>query len=519
MSEKISEFIVDPVVTDDGLLTYVKNGQNFSIKQSDYVAQLGVTGSLEQDGALTGTPVLEIDGTTNKIRNIEASVGLFSQVSPENGIKLITKLLPSTGGVQTLFNETTAPQFRSILAGSGISVSQSGENILISESGIPVSTKTIPINQLSDFPAAVSGVITLAADTEYFLTGDITTSDRFVMQSNTVLSGPDILIGMLAYTGTGDMFTAVDATCKVKDIQLQFLTANQCFNVSNSAGNEGTDSLILDRIATAGTKLGTLTSLANMQILQSSLSFISVDGFTYAGTGWNTLLFSDFTATLSAGTLIDLGSAVFERVSIRQYSADIASGTTFLSGLAGSGNINANGAGSLFLGRFDGPGTILSGITVDDARWDYLLNDDLPDTRTEGLLSMQANLTPTVIISTGVGELVAGTWVVESTSRMTGTTAGRVTYDGARDDRLPITSSVTVEPVSGGTQLMGACIAINGVVIPNSLRTGAAAPNGPTSLTIPWQETFSTTDFVEVFVSNESGTTNVLASSAIHRIN
>lgn len=186
--------------------------------------------------------------------------------------------------------------------------------------------------------------------------------------------------------------------------------------------------------------------------------------------------------------------------------------------LAGVNNISlvGNMTESVLAGLAFAPGS----LTTDDPEVVSSGNTFIPDSRPDGLLSMQANATPTVIASAGVGVLVAGIWVVEETSQMTGTTGGRLTYDVSdKSAKLPITASLTIEPVSGGTQSMGAMVAIDGVVVANSLRTSSASPGSPTSITIPWQEDFTNSKFVEVFVSNESGTTNVLVSSAIHRVN
>jgi hypothetical protein len=166
-----------------------------------------------------------------------------------------------------------------------------------------------------------------------------------------------------------------------------------------------------------------------------------------------------------------------------------------------------------------GDGTALNNISNDDDSWQFLLNDNIGDTHPDGLLSMQGNATNTTIGSAGVGVLAAGTWVVEFDSQGTGTTAGRFTYSGVRPVHLPLTAAITIEPTTGGSQVMGAMIAINGVAVANSLRTGTASSGNPTSITIPWQAIFSSTDYVEVFVTNEDTTNDVLVSSATFRIN
>lgn len=518
---KKSDFTDQGVTAFDGTATIdvVINGQNVKQSLNNFLgnAQLAVIIAAGDVGA---TPILETVGATKKIRGIEDGSGILASVSAGNGVLIKHNFQTGSGGVPVFTNITAdSPQIGNLIAGSGIALAAVAGGIQVSTSGAPTTTKTVLVNQLSDFPNAVGGVRTLETDTEYFLTNDITTSDRFVLQNNTVVNGTDILIGMFEYTGTADFFTGVDATCKIKNIQLRYLTANQCLNISNSSGNEGTDTLIVDRVSFQGTTIGTLTSLANFQVLQSSFSLISVGGFTFTGTNWTSASLAGFTGTVSAGTLFDIGTTTFDRFSTAQFSVDLAGGTTFLSGTTGSGNINSGGDGSVVLGRFSGAGTILDQVTEDDALWSFALNDQLSDSRADALLSMQGNATPTVIGTQSVGVLLAGTWVIEETSRMTGTTAGRATYDGGRDAKLPITSSVTVEPVSGGAQLMGVCIAIDGVAVPGSLRTGTASAGSPISITVPWQETFATAGFAEVFVSNESTTTNVLGSSAIHRVN
>jgi len=187
-SKKISQFIVDSGVTDSSLITYVKNSQNFTVTQAEYVKLFGTTGSLKQDGDPNATPVLDTQGSVNNIRNLEDGSGVKSSVSAQNGITLNHNFLADTVGVPTFFDTTlTQPKFRSIVAGSGISVAATNGAIQIAVSGTPTSSKTVIINELSDFPDAVSGVRTLETETDYFLTNDITTSDLFNVSAGNIV--------------------------------------------------------------------------------------------------------------------------------------------------------------------------------------------------------------------------------------------------------------------------------------------------------------------------------------------
>jgi hypothetical protein len=222
---------------------------------------------------------------------------------------------------------------------------------------------------------------------------------------------------------------------------------------------------------------------------------------------------------LTGGSLFNFGTATFDAIILDLVLANLGAGTTLITGAASSANINAGGTAVVTRMLTSGAGTILSGVTVDDALWNFFHNDDIADTRPDGLLSMQSNVTATVIAAAGTPVLVAGTWVVERSSQMTGTTAGRLTYDGGKDITIPITGSFTVEPASGGAVNISIEIAINGSVVPNSKRTANTSAGNPVSITAPWQEVLSTTNFVEYFVTNETTTVDILVSSAISRIN
>lgn len=518
MGTKKSNFPASQTIDDAATLDFVINGQNFKIAKSDFLAALGVTGTIVQEGDIAGVPILDPQGSVNAIRNVEASVGVSAAVSAENGLELKTSLLPAASGVQTLFNETTAPQFRSITAGAGINVAQAGETIQIALASAPASSKTVIITQMSDFPAAVGGVITLEPNTDYFISADLSTSDRFVMQASTVLRGPDILIGKITYTGTLDFITVVDATAKITALQLTFMSANMGINASATAGNEGQFSMILDRVVMAGSVMGDIVSYEFLQILQSSF-FVATDGFTLTGTGWASLIGSGFITQVMAGQMFNIGTTVFTGIDIANPTADLASGTFFLTGTTGSGNIAAGGDGTITSGDFTGLGTPLSGIASGDALWSFLLNDKIPDSITDALLSLSGNATETVITTINTPVKVAGTWVVERESKMTADTTGRATYDGTRDVVLPITISATVLAVGGGTDVATLYAAPNGVIAAASGATVSITSSAAARATIIWQDEFSNAEFIEFWVENNSDTSNILITDAVLRTN
>ena len=120
---KKSEFVQQSTVLANSYLDYVVNGTNYKIAYNDFVTGLGVTGTIVQEGAVTGTAILDVDGTINQIRNLENGPGIVTSVSAENGAKISHNFTANADGLPILLNTTAAsPTIASIVAGSGISV-------------------------------------------------------------------------------------------------------------------------------------------------------------------------------------------------------------------------------------------------------------------------------------------------------------------------------------------------------------------------------------------------------------
>lgn len=132
---KKSDFVAQDTVLANSFMDYFVNNTNYRISYSSFVAGLGVTGSIVTTGSGTGTPVLEIDGTVNKIRNLENGSGIVTSVTPSNGAKISHNFTASAEGLPILLNTTAdSPTIASIVAGSGISIAA------VNSSGIEITS-------------------------------------------------------------------------------------------------------------------------------------------------------------------------------------------------------------------------------------------------------------------------------------------------------------------------------------------------------------------------------------------
>lgn len=379
-----------------------------------------------------------------------------------------------------------------------------------------LSTSTVYINALADLPTPSGGTITLSANTQYLLGADVSIgTDRLVLADNTTIRGVESLVVTLTYTGSGAMFTMSDTTNRISHLTLACASGDlfdwtctslkifRCHDVTVSSCN----------------KIGTFTGVSGiLRFTTFSPAAVTTNGFTFVG-DFDSFLYEVSATTMSAGNFLQLGTATFDSFITDTVLLTLNGSSVMLSGAAASANITTGGAGLISRMRIKGSGTLFSGITDQDALWEFRGNDDIMDTRPDGMLSLSSNSTNTVISTQSVPVLAAGTWVVQTTSQFTGTTAGRLTYVGGKDARIPITARVSIEPASGIGKTMGVTIAKNGTPISESLATSATDSGDSTSINAIWQVDFSTNDFIEVFLSNETDTIDVLGTTAVLRVN
>ena len=516
---KKSLFPAQTTVLTNASMDYFVNGVNYKIPYANFVSGLGVTGSLVQDGASDGVPVLNTQGSVNNIRNLEPGAGISASISAEDGITLKHNFTQDTTGSPVLVNPTaTSPAIASIVAGSGISVTAASNNITIAASGVAKPSKQILISVVGDLPSAVANVITLVANTEYLILQSISIgANRLVMSEGTVLAGLDNTLVAITYTGTGDMITSGDKNFVVKDIALTCANGRAFKVTDTSAKTIGLRNITI----TTCKKVGIFVSTASDYTLNNVNSLITATtGMEFSG-AFSRFTHSQSTINLSAGTIYSLATATFKSFVSNEISSTLASGAKLLTGAASSANLIAGQLGLVIAPFLQGAGAAapLTTIAPTDTRWNFAGANTIADTRTSGLVSMQGNSTNTAIASAGTPVLVAGTFVVGSTSQMTGTTAGRITYNGAKNLNASVTAKISVEPVSGSSVDISAQVAINGSLIANSVAIGSAAANAPASITVVWAQELAATNYVEIFISNLDSTVNLLAASAVVSIN
>lgn len=200
---KKSDFVAKTSVDAGAYIDYFVNGTNYKILYTNFLSGLGVTGTIVSEGDASGIAVLNVDGTVNKIRNIENGSGIIASVSANGGVKLQQNFTADTTGEPILRNITDdTPDIVSLVAGDGITIARTNNYLTISETANTVLDGLLSIQGNSTATTiAVAGTAVLVAGT-------------WVVQKSGI--GTGTTGGRITYTGSTTKEIKIDASLSVK---------------------------------------------------------------------------------------------------------------------------------------------------------------------------------------------------------------------------------------------------------------------------------------------------------------
>lgn len=522
MSQKISDFNVVTELPDGSRIDLITPGTNKTISKDDLITAMGATGTMTQIGDPLTVPVFVPAGSVNQFRNNEAGPGINISVSPNNGTLFKHNFQQEASGIKITDDlSLDSPTFASFIPGAGIEIVKVNDLIQITNTGITLpTTKAVVVNQESDMPAPIGGIITFEEDTAYVISNNVTTANEMILQEGTSVVSFGKAGPMLTYSGTGTMFTSVDANCVINNLHYDCPLA-KAHDHSDTTGNNVIVNISNSRLMSCD-DYGDFDSMGFAVIFNSDCFDNTTKGPKFTGTGWNLISINRFAITSLSGSYVgvDLNSSVSDVIELDDLIVTGPAGAVGVTGLPNSGNITVGNLATIINCNFPGDITPITNIDpVIDVRWESLGNDGIGDSRDDSLISIQGNASETVIAVTGTPVKMVGTWVDEGSSRFVVTlVGGRMTYIGEREARLPISATVSMLTASGGDKQVSAYIAINGSVVTATKIIATASNNKAGTVTLIWQHVFQENDFVEIFMANEDDTTNLIGQSSVARI-
>ena len=372
-------------------------------------------------------------------------------------------------------------------------------------------TDYVIVESKSDLPAPVAGAIILLANTVYQFNGLTTlgTDHIEISAADVYMRGVFADRDTLTYTGTGAAIR-VSGGVNFKWRHLGLTTATSTgFSVVDAPFS------LIENMSFFGNKIGTFEDCATAALSDCN-AFTLDEGIDLinASSGTNFLIRGgNFVQLAGTGTLVDLGSSVWDFFEINAAFLISAAGGTDISGLAANGNLTAvTGRGVIMGCRLNGVGAHLVGIDPDDTRWEVTNSTGTPDSRNIGSLAMNGNAVATDM-SGGAGVMVKVAGVTTLVSQR------RFDDDGGTDNRLkyigvePITALVNV--VAGVTKVAASIEACSLQVFKNGIAVtpliGFVASNQARGAVITVPVDMVTDDYVEAFMTNEDATNDLTA--------
>lgn len=389
-------------------------------------------------------------------------------------------------------------------------------NANTSELYTSVANNVVVINSEADFPVQDASTITLSKNFLYFIGSPFSTAKSFNGDGINILGLGITPDAQLTYTGVGVMFTMTSGLINIRN--LIFDCPNGTIFSMSGSGGPGVDSqlLVTSSRCFSCMNIGTLNGLDAVVFDICDFTSVTGNGFVFAGTGWLVLSLSRVSmAGFTSSIAIDLGTAIFGEVELRDIIAVGDGASTAVSGLAANGNIVAGSIGEIKDCNLSNIGTALAGIDEQDTRWRVRDNAGTVNSRyaADGYITIAETVTINTI---SVFEEIAGVnWVNTTQDRFTTSTSGVITYNGQETIEVKISGIATVEKVGGGADEIAVRAAVNWVSGGGLVQSGAITNNNsPTSVPINALAELSTGDNIRLIVANNDSTSNVVANVA-----
>lgn len=358
-----------------------------------------------------------------------------------------------------------------------------------------------------DFPDAVSNIVTLEDNATYFIADTIDLAgDRLVAGQNTTIIGGSSENCILKSTGlTGTALLTSEWTLPIRHIAIEANVAidlNATGNANQALDWYGVNFLNCPTI-------GTITNYNNF--INFGSAFLDSANMTFDGT-IGTIAFNQSLISGVAGqsSIIIPSTLTIERRFRVIYSSFVVPSTA--TGISFSDTATVPNQGYILdTVNFSGAGTYKTGPDYLDNKTLFVNSIGIENTREVSQYYMNGNATTTTITTAGVAVKVAGATTSASMTAKFTNTNNRATYTGSVTRTFKVFATMSLS--SGNNQKIGCYIAKNGTIIPESETYSDTTGNGDLfNAGIQALVQLATDDYIEIFVENDTATTNILVT-------
>jgi len=355
------------------------------------------------------------------------------------------------------------------------------------------------VKSAADFPAPVAGVITLAAGVEYEINGTIVLSNSINLNGCSV-KGEDSGNDKLVYTGAGSMFTG-NKTGNLRFLSL-VAASGSVFNID--ALSTAQNMLVQNCFFLGCNSIGTITGVGGTVFFSTVAYFSNTNGITFQNdnnvvmnnTLWDVSNFNIYERFIGTFNIIQILGGDRVTTSANTATALHISGITSLN------------SGSAKVIMFNGTGTFVTGTFTN--AWE--VESTGINTQKDGVAGGNMYIsTPvaTTFAASATPIKVLGTTTATNLYRVTQPTNNRLTYGGSKTRSFLISGSLSLTQPNNN-RFFSFYIAKNGVIIPESRQEiKVVNSTDQVSLTVTCRATLAPGDYIEVWVENQTATTDI----------
>lgn len=358
------------------------------------------------------------------------------------------------------------------------------------------------VSEVTDLPEAVSGVISLAANTTYFFNGTIDLEgSRIVANENTTIIGGSSENCRIKSTGLSGALISSNFSLPMRNITIEA-------NVAIDLDGDGTTTA-LDWFGVNFTNCATVGTIKDQSnVIFTDCAFLNSGGLTFNGTigtiAFNSCLFD----CNASNTVLILPSTltVSRRFRVIYSSFVIGTGETGIN-LNSSTTIPVEGY-ILDTVNFSGAGTYTTGVAYSDNKSLFVNCRGITNSGNIAQYYMTGNATATIVSSSGVFYKVSGTTSSGAYVEKFTLTNNRATYTGALTGFYKVTAVLSL--TSGTNNQIAVRVAKDGTTSAQSQNKTTTNGSGRSENVVCSDIVqLSTNNYIEIFVSNETVSTNI----------
>jgi len=356
----------------------------------------------------------------------------------------------------------------------------------------------------SDFPTPSAGVITLANNTTYFITGTVDlTGDRLVCGVNTNIIGGSSENCRIKSTGLVLALVTSVYSLPIRNITIE---ASLALNLDGDGTTTALDWFGVNFTDCA--VIGTVKDYTNF--VMSDCAFLNSGGMTIDGTigsvAFGTCLFNCNTA--NTVFILPATLTITRRFRVIYSSFVVLSGETGI-------NVNASATiptESYILDtvNFSGGGTYLTGVTNTSNKALFINCVGITNTAVNGQLYMQANATATTISATNTFYKVAGTTSASADNSKFSHSNNRLTCDAVISRKYLIQANLSFTCTATNVCEFGFYDSVLATVrTPSKTKSTANSAGKAENISFACVVTMGLNDYIEIHASNTSATNNI----------